>query len=552
MNLFNFDYFIERSEILTEMARSIQLFGPGAIANNKFSELMKELSQTYPGKANASYRIAVIKYFIGKFNETFEIYKFTKEDCISNINEYFSKISQKTFKDPDKIKFPESILSDEKLLRNVNLDQLISEFFQNTLSKSEYKAFADNLKVVIRNNKDLKYFIQFLENLTLEDSNEYVLTGDDVIKFTQDGKNDLPATEQTLKLLIKNPELSDKLNSSDFLNSLNLEDLIAYAEGAKTRSWRSKGMESSMKQTTEMSFSEFSQLEKELAPILKELNRKMHYHNISLSKGGQGKITQQEEIPSNAGGEIGLPFSTLYIDNILEILAGLISERSKIGQTSNQGIWGKRDETSNELIPIKSRYLNVETPISRSLLTSFSPAELQSVADGFESIYDKFENDNLEYTSEDLIKLINKITTANPKLAELLNYLKVSLTPLENNIEQTKEKQSFDGYEDVLISQYFPDADSEDFKTFVKWFNAKSKYKAKLKNDLLDRYDKILISNAESKINSEEIPDESNEEIFSYMTEQVNKDKLTNNNGSYVGKGIKQPINYWHWMQKGL
>jgi hypothetical protein len=40
MNLFNFEYFTERAEILTEMARPFVLFGAGTPANVKYKELI--------------------------------------------------------------------------------------------------------------------------------------------------------------------------------------------------------------------------------------------------------------------------------------------------------------------------------------------------------------------------------------------------------------------------------------------------------------------------------------------------------------------------------
>ena len=83
MNLFNFEYFTERAEILTEMARPFVLFGAGTPANVKYKELMNQLVQEYPGKPPTSYRITLDKYFLDKFNEKFESIELFHQKCNS-------------------------------------------------------------------------------------------------------------------------------------------------------------------------------------------------------------------------------------------------------------------------------------------------------------------------------------------------------------------------------------------------------------------------------------------------------------------------------------
>ena len=239
------------------------------------------------------------------------------------------------------------------------------------------------------------------------------------------------------------------------------------------------------------------------------------------------------------------------------------------------------------------------------MLKSFSSKEIEDVYTAFESIYDKFEKQQLEYTETDLSKLIEKVKDKNPKLSNLLEFFKTSLSKLEQQKDEVEQDQSFVGYDDDLIRKYFPDTESEEFKNFTNWYTAKTKYEEKLKNDLLDRifnylasmkekmpdvtnerevdvgssdilkklqtYEnkirslekaykyrpteqlkteidnlKEIVDSIKSKYNAEQ---DEEEYIMSYMTEQVKKDKLTNTNGDFVERGFKKPKNYWHWTQ---
>ena len=56
---------------------------------------------------------------------------------------------------------------------------------------------------------------------------------------------------------------------------------------------------------------------------------------------------------------------------------------------------------------------------------------------------------------------------------------------------------------------------------------------------------KEIINSIKLKYN----PEQAEENVMNYMTEQFKKDKLTNHNGIFVERGFKKPINYWHWSQ---
>ena len=606
MNLFNFDYFTERAEILNEMAKPFTLFGLGTPANVKYKELMNELVNQYPGKSPTSYRIILDKYVLDKFNEKFQIYKFTKQELSDYIENNLKKIASVMFDDENALDLTDEEIQNFDLNADSSLAGDILYHFEKKLDKNNYKAFNKNFSTIVRQNNKLKMSLKMIKSLISEDENEYVLSGNEIVRYESGGLSDAAASRDTLEKVSN--EYKNQFNDSDFINSLSSEEAITYAETASERSVRSKGMEKARVETTGMQFKDFSRLENYLKPTLMQLNRDMHNRNISLGRGGKGGKREEYDISTSEQSDVGLPFSTLYIDNILDILLTLISERKKLPTETSTGIWSKRDEkmgTSN--IVIKPQYLDYEISVPTQLLKSFTEKEIEDVYNAFESIYNKFEKEQLEYTETDLSKLIEKIKDKNPKLSNLLEFFKTSLSKLEQQKDQVEQNRSFVGYDDDLIRKYFPDTESEDFKNFANWYTVKTKYEEKLKLDLLERifnylasvkeriqpsedkaqepstssdllnklqtYEnkvrslektykyrpteqlkteiedlKEIIDSIKSKYSNEQ--DEQNEEnVMNYMTEQVKKDKLTNHNGVFVERGFKKPINYWHWSQ---
>jgi len=608
MNLFNFEYFTERAEILTEMARPFVLFGAGTPANVKYKELMNQLVQEYPGKPPTSYRITLDKYFLDKFNEKFEIYKFSKQDLSDYIESNLRNIASVMFDDENALDLTDDEMQSFELNSDSSLEGDILYHFEKKLDKNDYKAFNKNFSTMVRNNNKLKMSLKMIKSLIAEDENEYVLSGNEIVRYESNGLSDASASRSTLEKV--SSENKEQFNNSDFINSLNSEEAISYAETASERSIRSKGMEKARVETTGIKFKDFSQLENYLKPTLKQLNRDMHTRNISIGRGGKGGTRAESEAVDSQGSDIGLPFSTLYIDNILDILSILISERKKLPTETSNDIWGKRDQQlGSSNISIKPQYLNYEISIPSQLLKSFSAKEIEDIYLGFEKTYDNFENKQLEYTEDDLSKTINKFKDSLPKLSNLLEFFKTSLSGIEKQKDEIEQDQSFIGYDDDLVRKYFPDTESEEFKNFTNWYTAKTKYEEKLKNDLLERifnylssmkekespdavenefkgtdsdlmkklqtYEnkvrslekaykyrptdqlkseidnlKEIIDSIKSKYNIEE-PQQDEEElaVMDYMTEQVKKDKLLNSKGQFVEKMNKKPLNYWHWSQ---
>lgn len=604
MNLFNFDYFTERAEIMNEMARPFVLFGAGTPANVKYKELMNQLAQEYPGKPPTSYRIILDKYFLNKFNEKYEIYKFSKQDLSDYIEGNLKKIASVMFDNENALDLSDEDIQNFELNADSSLAGDILYHFEKKLDKNDYKAFNKNFSTIVKNNNKLKMSLKMIKSLIAEDENEYVLSGNEIVRYESDGLSDAAATRSVIEKV--SDEYKEQFNNKDFIDSLVSEEAISYAETASERSIRSKGMEKARVETTGIQFKDFSQLENYLKPTLKQLNRDMHTRNISLGRGGKGGSKPESEIIDSQESDIGLPFSTLYIDNILDILSRLTTERRKLPTETSNDIWGKRDQqkgTSN--IIIKPEYLNYEISIPAQLLKSFSSKEIEDVYTAFENIYDKFETQKLEYTETDLTKLIDKVKDKNPKLSNLLEFFKTSLTGVEKQKDKVEQDQSFVGYDDDLIRKYFPDTESEEFKNFTNWYSAKTKYEEKLKNDLLERifnylasikekmpdstdeketnvdsynilnklqtYEnkirslektykyrpteqlkteidnlKEIVDSIKSKYNAEQ---DEEEYIMNYMTEQVKKDKLTNVNGDFAERGFKKPMNYWHWTQ---
>jgi hypothetical protein len=604
MNLFNFEYFTERAEILNEMARPFVLFGAGTPANVKYKELMNQLVEEYPGKQPTSYRITLDKYFLDKFNEKYEIYKFSKQQLSDYIESNLKNIASVMFDDENALDLSDEDIQNFELNSDSSLIGDILYHFENKLNKKDYKAFIKNFSTTVKNNNKLKMSLKMIKTLISEDEDEYVLSGNEIVRYESDGASDATATRSTIEKV--SDEYKEQFNNKDFINSLVAEDAITYAETASERSIRTKGMEKARVETTGIRFKEFSQLENYLKPTLKELNRDMHKRNISLGRGGKGGSKQESEISDSQESDIGLPFSTLYIDNILDILSRLIAERKKLPTGTSNDIWGKRDqqlEKSN--IIIKPEYLNYEISVPMQLIKSFSSKEIEAVYTAFENIYDKFEKDQFEYTENDLSKLIDRVKDKNPKLSSLLEFFRTSLTGVEKQKNKIEQDRTFVGYDDDLIRKYFPDTESDEFKNFTNWYSAKTKYEEKLKNDLLERIINYLASmkeqmtsvNDEKEMNTgssdilnklqtyenkirslektykyrpteqlkneidnlKEIVDsikskynpEQDEEEYTinYMTEQVKKDKLTNMSGDFVERGFKKPINYWHWTQ---
>jgi len=604
MNFFNFDYFTERAEILNEMARPFVLFGAGTSANVKYKELMNQLAQEYPGKPPTSYRIILDKYFLDKFNEKYEIYKFSKQELSDYIESNLKNIASVMFDDENALDLSDEDIQNFELNSDSSLVGDILYHFETKLDKTDYKAFNKNFSTIVKNNNKLKMSLKMIKYLISEDENEYVLSGNEIVRYESDGASDATATRSTIEKV--SDENKEKFNNKEFIDSLVAEDVISYAETASERSIRSKGMEKARVEATGIQFKDFSQLENYLKPTLKQLNRDMHTRNISLGRGGKGGSKQESETSYSKESDIGLPFSTLYIDNILDILSRLTTERKKLPTETSNDIWGKRDqqlEKSN--IIIKPEYLNYEISVPMQLIKSFSSKEIEDVYTAFENIYDKFEKDKLEYTETDLSKLIDRVKDKNPKLSSLLEFFRTSLTGVEKQKDKIEQDQTFVGYDDDLIRKYFPDTESEEFKNFTNWYTAKTKYEEKLKNDLLERifsylasmkenmpdttdekeinvassdilsklqtYEnkirslekaykyrpteqlkteidnlKEIVDSIKSKYNSEE---DEEEYTINYMTEQVKKDKLTNINGNFVERGFKKPINYWHSTQ---
>jgi len=604
MNLFNFEYFTERAEILNEMARPFVLFGAGTPANVKYKELMNQLVEEYPGKQPTSYRITLDKYFLDKFNEKYEIYKFSKQQLSDYIESNLKNIASVMFDDENALDLSDEDIQNFELNSDSSLIGDILYHFENKLNKKDYKAFIKNFSTTVKNNNKLKMSLKMIKTLISEDEDEYVLSGNEIVRYESDGASDATATRSTIEKV--SDEYKEQFNNKDFINSLVAEDAITYAETASERSIRTKGMEKARVETTGIRFKEFSQLENYLKPTLKELNRDMHKRNISLGRGGKGGSKQESEISDSQESDIGLPFSTLYIDNILDILSRLIAERKKLPTGTSNDIWGKRDqqlEKSN--IIIKPEYLNYEISVPMQLIKSFSSKEIEDVYTAFENIYDKFEKDQFEYTENDLSKLIDRVKDKNPKLSSLLEFFRTSLTGVEKQKNKIEQDRTFVGYDDDLIRKYFPDTESDEFKNFTNWYSAKTKYEEKLKNDLLERIINYLASMKEQmtsvndekemssgssdilnklqtyenkirslektykyrpteqlkneidnlkeivdSIKSKYNPEQDEEEYtINYMTEQVKKDKLTNMSGDFVERGFKKPINYWHWTQ---
>ena len=604
MNLFNFEYFTERAEILNEMARPFVLFGAGTPANVKYKELMNQLAQEYPGKPPTSYRIILDKYFLDKFNEKNQIYKFSKQKLSDYIESNLKNIASVMFDDENALDLSDEDIQNFELNSDSSLAGDILYHFEKKLDKNDYKAFNKNFSTIVKNNNKLKMSLKMIKSLIAEDENEYVLSGNEIVRYESNGLSDAAATRSTIEKV--SDEYKQQFNDKDFIDSLVSEEAISYAETASERSIRSKGMEKARVETTGIQFKDFSQIENYLKPTLKQLNRDMHNRNISLGRGGKGGSKPETETVDSQGSDVGLPFSTLYIDNILDILSRLVVERRKLPTETSNDIWSKRDQQSGASnIIIKPEYLNYEISIPAQLLKSFSSKEIEDVYTAFESIYDKFEKQQLEYTETDLSKLIEKIKDKNAKLSNLLEFFKTSLSKLEQQKDEVEQDQSFVGYDDDLIRKYFPDTESEEFKNFTNWYTAKTKYEEKLKNDLLDRifnylasmkekmpdvtnerevdvgssdilkklqtYEnkirslekaykyrpteqlkteidnlKEIVDSIKSKYNAEQ---DEEEYIMSYMTEQVKKDKLTNTNGDFVERGFKKPKNYWHWTQ---
>jgi hypothetical protein len=604
MNLFNFEYFTERAEILNEMARPFLLFGAGTPANVKYKELMNQLVEEYPGKQPTSYRITLDKYFLDKFNEKYEIYKFSKQQLSDYIESNLKNIASVMFDDENALDLSDEDIQNFELNSDSSLIGDILYHFENKLNKKDYKAFIKNFSTTVKNNNKLKMSLKMIKTLISEDEDEYVLSGNEIVRYESDGASDATVTRSTIEKV--SDEYKEQFNNKDFINSLVAEDAITYAETASERSIRTKGMEKARVETTGIRFKEFSQLENYLKPTLKELNRDMHKRNISLGRGGKGGSKQESEISDSQESDIGLPFSTLYIDNILDILSRLTTEIKKLPTGTSNDIWGKRDqqlEKSN--IIIKPEYLNYEISVPMQLIKSFSPKEIEDVYTAFENIYDKFEKDKFEYTENDLSKLIDRVKDKNPKLSSLLEFFRTSLTGVEKQKNKIEQDRTFVGYDDDLIRKYFPDTESDEFKNFTNWYSAKTKYEEKLKNDLLERIINYLASMKEQmtsvndekemssgssdilnklqtyenkirslektykyrpteqlkneidnlkeivdSIKSKYNPEQDEEEYtINYMTEQVKKDKLTNTSGDFVERGFKKPINYWHWTQ---
>lgn len=604
MNLFNFEYFTERAEILNEMARPFLLFGAGTPANVKYKELMNQLVEEYPGKQPTSYRITLDKYFLDKFNEKYEIYKFSKQQLSDYIESNLKNIASVMFDDENALDLSDEDIQNFELNSDSSLIGDILYHFENKLNKKDYKAFIKNFSTTVKNNNKLKMSLKMIKTLISEDEDEYVLSGNEIVRYESDGASDATVTRSTIEKV--SDEYKEQFNNKDFINSLVAEDAITYAETASERSIRTKGMEKARVETTGIRFKEFSQLENYLKPTLKELNRDMHKRNISLGRGGKGGSKQESEISDSQESDIGLPFSTLYIDNILDILSRLTTEIKKLPTGTSNDIWGKRDqqlEKSN--IIIKPEYLNYEISVPMQLIKSFSSKEIEDVYTAFENIYDKFEKDQFEYTENDLSKLIDRVKDKNPKLSSLLEFFRTSLTGVEKQKNKIEQDRTFVGYDDDLIRKYFPDTESDEFKNFTNWYSAKTKYEEKLKNDLLERIINYLASMKEQmtsvndekemssgssdilnklqtyenkirslektykyrpteqlkneidnlkeivdSIKSKYNPEQDEEEYtINYMTEQVKKDKLTNTSGDFVERGFKKPINYWHWTQ---
>jgi hypothetical protein len=604
MNLFNFEYFTERAEILNEMARPFLLFGAGTPANVKYKELMNQLVEEYPGKQPTSYRITLDKYFLDKFNEKYEIYKFSKQQLSDYIESNLKNIASVMFDDENALDLSDEDIQNFELNSDSSLIGDILYHFENKLNKKDYKAFIKNFSTTVKNNNKLKMSLKMIKTLISEDEDEYVLSGNEIVRYESDGASDATVTRSTIEKV--SDEYKEQFNNKDFINSLVAEDAITYAETASERSIRTKGMEKARVETTGIRFKEFSQLENYLKPTLKELNRDMHKRNISLGRGGKGGSKQESEISDSQESDIGLPFSTLYIDNILDILSRLTTEIKKLPTGTSNDIWGKRDqqlEKSN--IIIKPEYLNYEISVPMQLIKSFSSKEIEDVYTAFENIYDKFEKDKFEYTENDLSKLIDRVKDKNPKLSSLLEFFRTSLTGVEKQKNKIEQDRTFVGYDDDLIRKYFPDTESDEFKNFTNWYSAKTKYEEKLKNDLLERIINYLASMKEQmtsvndekemssgssdilnklqtyenkirslektykyrpteqlkneidnlkeivdSIKSKYNPEQDEEEYtINYMTEQVKKDKLTNTSGDFVERGFKKPINYWHWTQ---
>jgi len=604
MNLFNFEYFTERAEILNEMARPFVLFGAGTPANVKYKELMNQLVEEYPGKQPTSYRITLDKYFLDKFNEKYEIYKFSKQQLSDYIESNLKNIASVMFDDENALDLSDEDIQNFELNSDSSLIGDILYHFENKLNKKDYKAFIKNFSTTVKNNNKLKMSLKMIKTLISEDEDEYVLSGNEIVRYESDGASDATVTRSTIEKV--SDEYKEQFNNKDFINSLVAEDAITYAETASERSIRTKGMEKARVETTGIQFKEFSQLENYLKPTLKELNRDMHKRNISLGRGGKGGSKQESEISDSQESDIGLPFSTLYIDNILDILSRLTTEIKKLPTGTSNDIWGKRDqqlEKSN--IIIKPEYLNYEISVPMQLIKSFSSKEIEDVYTAFENIYDKFEKDKFEYTENDLSKLIDRVKDKNPKLSSLLEFFRTSLTGVEKQKNKIEQDRTFVGYDDDLIRKYFPDTESDEFKNFTNWYSAKTKYEEKLKNDLLERIINYLASMKEQmtsvndekemssgssdilnklqtyenkirslektykyrpteqlkneidnlkeivdSIKSKYNPEQDEEEYtINYMTEQVKKDKLTHTSGDFVERGFKKPINYWHWTQ---
>jgi hypothetical protein len=490
MSKYGFDYFLQRTELISEMARSVSTFsGVSPALNNVYDKLMKYLAQKGVNQ-NGTRQLIACKWIISEINDATEQY--TDEDG-------------------------------EPMDSSAIIRQL-------TGSGSPVAARDAAVKVASQ-NKELANDPKFTESLLdfgrFDTFQSYALAGN-----RRQGKEN---------------ELQDVTGKgiSDYEKSTsNVRDLVLTMNKLMGIRKRRK-QEASGQEVVQTQSADYNPNIDFAHGILDAIETLQDTRNEYLKEIQSGEM-YLDELPSKIQPLISSKASQADLDYLKSMYTKMISD--KTGTTPDefnafiqklQGMKGMTPERSavfsllqQEISELNSHEL-LDVPSSESGYDGYDPEVVNKVLDtpekkeAFNDWYSthtqwrKAKNQKLEelYTR----KMIELSIQSNPKLAGTRDNKEIFINPVIQQLMGT-------------LQQWERRLEGEQNETnragIEKKIQAIQKHIAQIRQG-----------------QPSDPQEEQEENVMSYMTEQILRDVRTNQKGAMVDRGFKKPINYDHWME---
>jgi hypothetical protein len=394
--------------------------------------------------------------------------------------------------------------------------------------------------------------------------------------YIQTGSNDSNKRNQWLLSYLAN-QLTDELTTPEFFAEIT--DTF-YIEKWKTK-WlarqraknRAKGYINKIESNYGTSIDEFLNKRGEVWPIIVKINRKAKRYmppNFLKTIRSEGKYDTSMQNSTSSDGALDPNYALDTIISVLEdfisyevdnyelivpLLDGLKQDRENGVEVPKEEIEARIEQALDESDPDLSLEVFEEFDYYYEIGTSES--EIEDAMD-----YKIFKSSLEFYTDEFLDMLISK-NIINDKEKAIVNKWRdlivndtIDDQPLSSGLSKKDELGMLKTLRDREYKQKGDEMKLKKVKkTASKELDKEYENKSvdelnEMLNDLLSTddpdFEKInALADLIAKMEKGTLKESS---IMSYMTEQIEKDRLTNKVGEYKDRGFKKPKNYHHWM----